>query len=141
MKDILIEASNMNGFTANNNITTNDSSFAPQPTTSWNNNTTSSCSGAFLAGNSSTSPGLEYKFELGYYSGHAKADEGGGCFAKGTKILLSNGTYKNIEDLTYSDEVLSWNFYKGQFESSKIAILVDHGEEIYKVLNLQFSED
>lgn len=54
---------------------------------------------------------------------------------------MADNTLKKVEDLTYSDEVLSWNFYKGQFESSKIAILVDHGEEVYKVLNLQFSED
>lgn len=64
-----------------------------------------------------------------------------GCFAKGTKILLSNGIYKNIEDLSYNDEIITWNFYTGKYESSKIAILVDHGEEIYNVLNLKFSDD
>ena len=63
------------------------------------------------------------------------------CFAKGTKILLSNGIYKNIEDLSYNDEIITWNFYTGKYESSKIAILVDHGEEIYNVLNLIFSDD
>ena len=64
-----------------------------------------------------------------------------GCFAKGTKILLPNGIYKNIEDLSYNDEIITWNFYTGKYESSKIAILVDHGEEIYNVLNLIFSDD
>lgn len=31
------------------------------------------------------------------------------CFPKGTKILLSDGTQKNIEDLTLSDSLLTYN--------------------------------
>jgi len=62
------------------------------------------------------------------------------CFTKGTPILLSNGAYKNIENITYNDEIMTWNFFTGKFESQKISILVDHGEEEYTVTDLLFSD-
>lgn len=62
----------------------------------------------------------------------------GGCFAKGTPILLADGSYKNIENLTYSDPIMTWNFYTGEYEAQPLSILVDHGEEEYKVTDLQF---
>ena len=34
---------------------------------------------------------------------------GGGCFASGTKILMANGTYKNIEDIEPGEEVINKN--------------------------------
>ena len=60
------------------------------------------------------------------------------CFAKGTPILLADGSYKNIEDITYSDRIMTWNFYTGEYEARPIAIIVDHGEQEYKVTDLQF---
>ena len=60
------------------------------------------------------------------------------CFAKGTPILLADGSYKNIEDITYSDQIMTWNFYTGEYEAQPIAIIVDHGEREYKVTDLQF---
>lgn len=33
---------------------------------------------------------------------------GGGCFAEGTQISLSNGDEKNIEDIVVGDEVIGW---------------------------------
>ena len=44
---------------------------------------------------------------------------GYGCFVEGTKILLTNGTTKNVEDITYDDELLVWNFYEGKLDSAK----------------------
>ena len=38
---------------------------------------------------------------------------------KGTKIMLANHTEKNIEDITYDDELLTWNFDEGKFSSAK----------------------
>jgi hypothetical protein len=40
------------------------------------------------------------------------------CLVKGTKVLLSNGEYKNIEDVEYSDELRVWNFDEGKFDSA-----------------------
>lgn len=36
-----------------------------------------------------------------------KVGIGGGCFGAGTRILMSNGTYKNIEDIKVHDKVIT----------------------------------
>ena len=41
------------------------------------------------------------------------------CLAGGTKILLANGSEKNIEDINYNDDLLVWNFDKGCLDSAK----------------------
>lgn len=41
------------------------------------------------------------------------------CFVKGTKITLADMTYKNVEDITYDDELLVWDFDKGEFTTAK----------------------
>ena len=41
------------------------------------------------------------------------------CFIEGTQITLSDGTTKAIEDITYDDELLVWNFYDGKFDTAK----------------------
>ncbi len=61
------------------------------------------------------------------------------CLDKGSKILMADGSYKNIEELNYQDEILVWDFFAGAYKAQKIAILVDHGEERFDVLNLNFS--
>ena len=43
------------------------------------------------------------------------------CIIEGTQITLANGTAKAIEDITYDDELLVWNFYEGKFDSAKPA--------------------
>lgn len=62
------------------------------------------------------------------------------CFASGTRILLSNGTYKNIEDLTYADKIMTWNFFESKYEAESIAILVDHGKKKCEIMDLVFSD-
>lgn len=41
------------------------------------------------------------------------------CFIEGTQITLADGTTKAIEDITYDDELLVWNFYAGRFDKAK----------------------
>lgn len=41
------------------------------------------------------------------------------CYASGTLITLHDGTVKKIEDITYDDELLVWNFDEGCFASAK----------------------
>jgi hypothetical protein len=40
------------------------------------------------------------------------------CFIKGTKITLASGLKKNIEDISYEDSLLVWNFDEGRFDSA-----------------------
>ena len=41
------------------------------------------------------------------------------CYIEGTPITLSDGSYKNVEDITYDDRLLVWDFDNGQFSSAK----------------------
>lgn len=41
------------------------------------------------------------------------------CIIEGTLITLANHTKKPIEDITYDDNLLVWNFYEGKFDSAK----------------------
>ena len=41
------------------------------------------------------------------------------CFIKGTLITLVNGVTKPIEYITYDDDILVWDFDKGEFASAK----------------------
>lgn len=47
--------------------------------------------------------------------GAAAVETGGGgtCFTEGTKILLANGTYKNIEDIRYTDLLKVYDHVNG----------------------------
>ena len=42
-----------------------------------------------------------------------------GCLAEGTYVTLANGKKKRIEDITYDDELLVWDFDKGCFAKAK----------------------
>lgn len=64
------------------------------------------------------------------------------CFPEGTRILLSDGTYKNIEDLTTSDVLLTYNKEKGKYgagtassirvstQNELVHISTEHGDDI-----------
>lgn len=41
------------------------------------------------------------------------------CMIEGTQITLADETTKAIEDITYDDELLVWNFYDGKFDKAK----------------------
>lgn len=41
------------------------------------------------------------------------------CLLKGTEITLSDGSVKNIEDVSYEDELLVWDFDNGRLGSSR----------------------
>ena len=46
------------------------------------------------------------------------------CFVAGTKILIADGSTKNIEDIEVGDIVLSWNEDTNQLQSSKVVKLI-----------------
>lgn len=41
------------------------------------------------------------------------------CLIEGTLVTLANGKTKPIEEITYDDELLVWNFYDGKFDKAK----------------------
>ena len=56
------------------------------------------------------------------------------CFVAGSKILLSNGKYKNIEEVKTNDIALSYNLLENKFEESSIGdVSLDYKNELIKV--------
>jgi hypothetical protein len=45
---------------------------------------------------------------------------GGGCFEAGTKVLMADGTTKNIEEVNRGEIVKSFNVYTNKFENSMV---------------------
>ena len=41
------------------------------------------------------------------------------CMIEGTQITLADGSTKAVENITYDDELLVWNFYEGRFDKAK----------------------
>ena len=66
--------------------------------------------------------------------------EKGGCFATGTLITLADGTQKPIEEVSASDKILAWDFFTGTLVEKDVAILVNHGDDLYQVKTLRFSD-
>lgn len=57
------------------------------------------------------------------------------CLIAGTLITLADGTKKPIEDITYDDELLVWDFFNGCFASAKPRwIKIKQTAEVYNKL-------
>ena len=64
----------------------------------------------------------------------------GGCIAAGTLITLADGTQKAVEDLTGNEMLLVWNLNTGTFDTAPILFIDSDPAEVYKVINLSFSD-
>ena len=81
--------------------------------------------------------GATYYYYIGY---HAPAQSYNSCVTADTLITLADGTQKRIDELTFSDKILAWDFFEGKYVAKDPVILVDHGEAEYQVANLEFSD-
>ena len=61
------------------------------------------------------------------------------CLIEGTMISLADGSYKAIEDITYTDSMLSWNFDQGCYAETK-AVWIKRGETGSQYNLLTFSD-
>lgn len=64
-----------------------------------------------------------------------------GCLTEGTLITLADGSLKKIEDLTFEDELLVWDFFEGKYTSANPTLLLDDGTKEYDVINLRFDDE
>lgn len=61
------------------------------------------------------------------------------CFAKGTDITLADGTTKKVEDVTYEDNLLVWNFDEGKYDSA-YPLWIQKKKTAHKYNHLVFSD-
>lgn len=77
-----------------------------------------------------------------YYVGYRfyNEDEGGVCVTPDTLVTLADGSAKRIDEVSYDDKLLVWNFYDGKYDVAPIAIIFDHGADNNTVIKLTFSD-
>ena len=73
-----------------------------------------------------------------YYSNSATGTSGI-CLLAGTQIALSDGSYKAIEDINYTDKMLSWDFDRGCYAETS-ALWIKRGETGSQYNLLTFSD-
>lgn len=62
------------------------------------------------------------------------------CVTADTLITLADGTQKRVDEVTYDDILLTWDFETGTYAAAP-AILIDyHGDDNYRILRLNFSD-
>jgi len=62
-----------------------------------------------------------------------------GCFTGDTLVALDDGSYARLDSLKPGDLVLSWNAFTGTIEAMPISLFWNHGEGLYNVITLEFS--
>ena len=62
------------------------------------------------------------------------------CVTPDTLVTLVDGTQKRIDEVTYADKLLVWNFYTGEYDVAPASILMNHGASTVNVTTLKFSD-
>ena len=86
----------------------------------------------FNAGN-----GDVYYYRIGY---HCNKESAQSCVTSDTLVTLADGTQKRIDEVTYADQLLVWDFFKGEYTVVPGAIIFDHGYDNNTVIELMFSD-
>lgn len=79
-----------------------------------------------------------YYYYVGYHM--AEKGDGSGCFTPDTLITLADGSKKRVDELTFDDKILAWDFFTGSYVAKNISILVNHGSDLYKVAYTEYSD-
>lgn len=67
-------------------------------------------------------------------------NSGSGCVTPDTLVTLADGTQKRIDQVTYEDQLLVWDFVNGQYTVASSALIVNHGEDLQNVIALTFDD-
>ena len=62
------------------------------------------------------------------------------CVTSDTLVMLADGTQKRIDEVTYEDQLLVWNFFTGDYDVVPAAIIFYHGDDMYDVVKLYFED-
>jgi uncharacterized repeat protein (TIGR02543 family) len=63
------------------------------------------------------------------------------CFTGDTLVTLMDGSSTTLESLEAGDIIMSWNAITGEFEAMPISLFWNHGESIYDIISLTFSNE
>ena len=65
---------------------------------------------------------------------------GGGCVTADTLVTLADGTQKRIDEVTFADQLLVWDFDKGEYTVTGSSIIENHGYDMNNVIKLTFED-
>ncbi len=81
--------------------------------------------------------GATYYYYIGY---HAPKQSYTSCVTPDTLVTLADGSKKEIQNVNYEDQLLVWDFYKGEYAAVPASIISNHGYANNKVIALTFSD-
>ncbi len=88
-----------------------------------------------------TSTGTSYTFKMPDENVTVEiSSSGSSCYATGTLITLADGTQKPVEQLTFNDPIMAWDFFEGKTAQKDISLLVFHGNGQYDVVSTVYSD-
>lgn len=61
------------------------------------------------------------------------------CFTGDTLVTLADGSSATLDSLKAGDIVMSWNAIVGELEAMPISLFWNHGEDVYDIISLTFS--
>ncbi len=80
--------------------------------------------------------GATYYYYVGYHMPQTTVKNV--CVTPDTPVTLADGSQKRIDQVTYEDQLLVWDFFNGEYTVVPSAIIFDHGYDNRRVLNLNF---
>lgn len=69
-----------------------------------------------------------------------KSSNGNVCVTSDTLVTLADGSQKRIDEVTYEDTLLVWDFFNGTYATVPSSIIFYHGDKLYNVLKLNFAD-
>ncbi len=85
--------------------------------------------------------GSTFYYYVGYLADVSRpAYTGSSCVTPDTLVTLADGTQKEIQYVTYEDQLLAWNHFTGEYATVPAAVLVNHGEGEYTIITLKFDD-
>ena len=82
--------------------------------------------------------GKVYYYYVGYHC--AAQTKGNICVTADTLVSLADGTQKRVDQVTYEDQLLVWDFFKGEYTAAPSSIIFYHGDNVYRILKLNFAD-
>ena len=87
-----------------------------------------------------TSTGKSHSFNMPASEVTITASSSGSCVASDTLVTLADGTQKRIDQVTYADKLLVWDFDKGEYTYANSSIIENHGYDMNEVIKLTFED-
>ena len=82
--------------------------------------------------------GATYYYYVGYHMPQTTVKNV--CVTPDTLVTLADGTQKRIDQVTYADQLLVWDFFNGTYAYAPSSIIFNHGYDTYEVLALNFDD-